>query len=199
MKKLTNPYLQQFNSLVTPEVKANWSIERDVQLHQKRVDLTKEYSFAIPNRKAIRAIADMSPVVEIGAGTGYWASLVAQAGGRIEAFDRALVRNGYKFKTHHHPVKEGTETVLDNYDQAWTLLLCWPCYNEPFAFNALSRFRGDNLVYVGEWAGGCCGCDLFHDMLNTCWEIINEIDIPQWPFIRDRMYIYRRKKNEKLD
>lgn len=199
MKKLKNPYLQQFNSLMTPQVVASWSIERDVELHRKRIDLTKQYSFAIPNRKAVRAIADLSPVVELGAGTGYWASLISQAGGRIEAFDRALVGNEYKFMNHHYPVREGTEAVLDSLESNWTLFLCWPCYNEPFAFNALSRYGGNHLVYVGEGNGGCCGDDRFFSMLNTCWEIVNEIDIPQWPFIRDRMYIYRRKRNETLD
>ena len=33
------------------------------------------------------------------------------------------------------------------------MLLCYPPPQETMAMDALSHFRGDTLVYVGEWAG----------------------------------------------
>ena len=38
--------------------------------------LIKRYAFAIPSDEALDALADVSPLVEMGAGTGYWAYLL---------------------------------------------------------------------------------------------------------------------------
>ena len=37
-------------------------------------------SYAVPSLASIRALVELCPVVELGAGTGYWASLVRAAG-----------------------------------------------------------------------------------------------------------------------
>lgn len=47
------------------------------------------FSWAIPDERAIRILHHFSPVVEIGAGDGYWAGLVEAAGGDVLAFDIA--------------------------------------------------------------------------------------------------------------
>lgn len=45
------------------------------------------YAFAVPTTKAIAVLKRHCPMVEVGAGTGYWASLVREAGGDITALD----------------------------------------------------------------------------------------------------------------
>jgi protein-L-isoaspartate O-methyltransferase len=48
----------------------------------------------VPNEEAIRQIAVLSPIVEVGAGLGYWASLIAKAGADIVAYDNAVNEHG---------------------------------------------------------------------------------------------------------
>lgn len=45
------------------------------------------YAFAAPNNRALKALADEVPIVEVGAGVGYWALLLKQAGVSVTATD----------------------------------------------------------------------------------------------------------------
>jgi len=80
-------------------------------------ELRKKYAWAIPDDRAIMILAHLAPVVEICAGTGYWASLVAAQGGQIEAFDRSPPEHTY------YPVTPGGPEDIRS--QA-TLFLCYP-------------------------------------------------------------------------
>ena len=51
------------------------------------VPLQQSVSFAIPNEVAIAAIAAHAPLVEVGAGTGYWSAVLQRRGVDILAFD----------------------------------------------------------------------------------------------------------------
>jgi len=46
------------------------------------------YAYAIPTHAALERISWYSPVLEIGAGTGYWASLLSKIGCDVIAYDR---------------------------------------------------------------------------------------------------------------
>ena len=65
--------------------------------------LRRAYAWAVPSHEALSAIAEASPrgVVEIGAGTGYWAYELRDRGVSVAAYDIAPVHldlhNGY----HH--------------------------------------------------------------------------------------------------
>ena len=48
-----------------------------------------EYAYAVPNEAALDALRDLGPVVEAGAGTGYWAWALRKRGGDVRAFDSA--------------------------------------------------------------------------------------------------------------
>lgn len=54
-----------------------------------RSQLVTRYGFAVPSDEALTAIERCSPrgVVELGAGTGYWAFLLQQRGVDVVAFD----------------------------------------------------------------------------------------------------------------
>jgi hypothetical protein len=56
-----------------------------------RMEYVARYAFGVPTEEALAAIAAVSPrgVVEIGAGSGYWAALLRDRGVRVEAYDIA--------------------------------------------------------------------------------------------------------------
>ena len=158
----------------------------------------KRWGFAIPNAEAIKAVAELSPIVELGAGTGYWASLLAEAGAEVQAYDANVPgvesANTYGFGKSplYFKVEQGTEDVLAGLT-ARALLLVWPCFNTPFANDCLKQFTGEYVAFVGEYRGGCTANDDFFDALADHWEEVRCVRIPQWGGIHDSLRIYRRK------
>jgi len=49
--------------------------------------LLNKYAWAVPSNAAIKLLTKFSPLVEMGAGKGYWAHLVQQQGGYVKPFD----------------------------------------------------------------------------------------------------------------
>lgn len=182
-----NPYLREFE--------AEENCEFMPEYYEKRRELTKKYAWAIPNDEALQAIAEVGPIVEIGSGTGYWAKLLREYGVDILAFDQHAgdhAANYYRFTHTWSEVQFGNSYSAKRYPER-TLMLCWPCYNEPFANQALKSYKGDTFVYIGEGMYGCNGDKAFHERLERDWECIKTVHIPQWDSVRDRLEIYKRK------
>lgn len=160
---------------------------------ETRKSLTSEYSWAIPNEKAIAKIASFSPIIEIGAGTGYWASLIAEAGGDIRAFDLnppgvgAGKNDWHSTKAMHFPVEVGGAEKIQEFP-ARTLFLCWPPHAEDLVTQCLNVYRKDMFVYVGE-VEACTGWD---ERLGSEWKVVEEIDIPQYEGIHDYLMVFKR-------
>lgn len=175
---MLNPYYDLFRVLeAAPE-----EIRR-----ASRKKLIWPYAWAVPSPEVIRAVAALGrDVVEIGAGTGYWAWLLGQAGCRVQAFEREVGQ-----PPRWVELQTGGPEVLARV-QASTLLLCWPPMNEPLALDSLHAFRGDWVVYVGEGPGGCTADDAFHAELAGHWRLEQTLELPQWPGAHDRAYIYCR-------
>lgn len=152
------------------------------------------FAWAVPNNEAIQEIVKYSPVIELGAGKGYWASLVVKNGGLINCYDKEPCKNHYCDGKHFfHEVKPGSIEVLNEYD-AHALFICWPNYAGSFAFDALKAFKGDIFIYVGESEGGCTGNDDFFKELEKNWREIKQVRIPQWWGIHDYMVIYQQSR-----
>ena len=188
--KMTNPYLEAYE-----RDKALWngdSLQGACEMFTRRSEMVREYSWAIPNREAIEALLSFGEVVELGAGSGYWAHLVQEAGGSITPWDLYPgEKNKYTSRTWT-PVAEGSVEVLEN-SPARTLMLSWPPYESHFAQKALRAFKGLNLIYVGEGGGGCCANDEFFEQLEAEWLLEKTIAIPRWPGIQDRFQVWKKR------
>jgi hypothetical protein len=198
-----NEYLESFIELETKN-RYNLGPERDV--------LVAKYAWAIPNDQAIAELSRYSPLIEIGAGLGFWAYLINQAGGDIVAYDN---RPGLAWNLQYNEdasddekehkeyllklvqpkswfnVKVGSFEKLKSHPKR-TLFLCWPPYKERLALDCLNSYKGNNLIYVGEWYG-CTGCNEFHELLEESWDVIKEIYIPRFYGLNDAMYVLKRK------
>ena len=151
-----------------------------------------KYSWAIPNEEAIAAIVSHSPngVVEIGAGRGYWAYLLAQVGCPIVTYDVKCHDESY-YNDNWFPVLFGEADMAKHYYDR-TLLLCWPPYCQPMAEEALLSYTGNTVAYVGEGEYGCTGTDDFHHLLDLEWTLLSQVHIPQWSCIHDDLRIFGR-------
>jgi hypothetical protein len=93
-------------------------------------------SFAVPCDAALAAIAECAPLIECGAGTGYWSALLQARGVDVIAFDSqppsaSSFNNGFFFHGTYCDVQHGDGRELFGGTDAATLarralLLIWP-------------------------------------------------------------------------
>lgn len=192
-----NPLLALFRERAGGRRRGALDVERFMAEHHGREIGTKRYAWAIPTDGALTMIAKYDPIIEIGAGTGYWAKLLAARGVDIVAYDQAPpVAPG--LNTWHpgpdlaFPVEEGGPEKIPLHPGR-NLFLCWPPYDEPMASQCLAAFTGNHVIYIGEGAGGCTGDEGFFNQLEAEFDEIEEETIPSWQGIHDRMTVYRRK------
>lgn len=138
-----------------------------------RTVLCPMYSWSIPSPGDIAWITERSEgrgIVETGAGGGYWAWQLAQAGADVVAYEPVAPEDN-KFVTgpEWHPVLRGDHGETARHPDR-SLLLCWPSYSEPWAAWSLAAYKGDQLFYAGEGEGGCCADDEFFSLLSAEWE-----------------------------
>ena len=172
-------------------------MKKAVARYRAREMCVKKFSWAIPNEEALATIAKYGPIVELGAGSGYWAYLLRARGVIVEAYDKdppTLGARKYGFNKMWTNVNVGDTSVLQYYSGGkHALMLCWPCYDDPFAFDALTAYKGNTLIYIGESWGGCTGDDQFFRLLQNEWECTETVDIPRWDGIHDSLFVYKRK------
>lgn len=172
-------------------------VDRILTQTRSRDEAIHKYGFGVPDHAALMRIKNASPngVIEIGAGTGYWAKLLQKLGVAVEAYDN------YTGK-YRHGFVHGSQTIVHRrtHRQALssmahrdkTLLLVWPDYDVEWPAEALELYKGDTVAYVGEGDGGCTGNDRFHTLIHDGWE--GDVhDLPQWWGVHDDLYILKRK------
>lgn len=170
-----------------------------IQAEMQRPIFVDRYAWAVPNEAALETLSKLGPIVEIGAGTGYWASLLQARGVDIKPFDRYppdKYPNHYHSQRHvwTHVLRGGPEKAATYPER--TLLICWPPLNAPVAYEALSNYRGRTVVYIGEF-GGCTGDRKFHAALDRDFTQIETVNLPNWPNIHDRLMVWRRKRRKR--
>lgn len=177
------------------------------------------FGFAVPDDRALDLIARHSPggVVEIGAGTGYWARLLADRGVDVVAYDIAPPpapdNSWFAGQQPWHPVIAADERIVTRHADR-TLLLVWPTRDEDWAADAaLLHLEGGGrrLVYVGEPPGGRSGDARLHAVLGlaegclacaygvtdvpcTCgvgtrWTVLQQLPLPRWGDREDTLYL----------
>ena len=184
-----NPYFEEVAGGVTVgSDRASWS-EKAVDLLERREELVEEYSWAIPNREAIETIVEYEPIVEVGAGTGYWAWCIDQLGGVVAATDAEPPEATYRHVASYDARRRVNAMVADELDAA--LLLVWPPYDNPMAADALEAYPGETVIYVGEGRGGCTGDKRFHRLLHEDWQLTETVDTPTYLGLHDRLEVWR--------
>lgn len=188
----------------------------------RRQRLVRRYAYGIPTDEVLAAIAAASAagVVELGAGTGYWARLLHERGVDVVAYDVCPPESGANRFVDEapawFPVRHGDERAVERHAER-TLLVVWPYWQETWAGEAAARFHaagGRILVYVGEGPGGRTGDAVLHARLgihgpclpcrlgvldapcvchiDQIFELVRDIQIPTWGDALDRCGIYAR-------
>lgn len=210
--KLSESQLDRENQILDADLRKDHT--RVAEILSIRKALVVKYAHAIPTTSALEAIAFYSPVIEIGAGTGYWAYMLRRQGTDVICYDRYPPGNGDSVNRYHEgavcwtEVLCGDETKIETHS-AHTLLLCWPPQSSDMPINALSLYRGEFFLYVGELPdeeghmyldrtdrmvrkGVTIKKNFFHDLRNN-WNLIQTVVLPHWEICADNLYVFRRR------
>jgi hypothetical protein len=159
--------------------------EGSARLAFAQVILQAVYAYAIPSPETIgwmSRFCGTRPIVELGAGRGYWARQLSDAGLLVEAYE---LEPPDKIENVSFPRAKGQVDVwypVGSIDEArvdersdYVLLLCWPPgWGNTMASDALATFEragGNQIVYIGEPKGGKTGDDAFFDALSARWKL----------------------------
>lgn len=154
----------------------------------------KRYGFAVLTEEAIKQLRPYAPFIEVGSGNGYWAYEMQKRGVEIVATDLVRVPNNiYRFDAAWTTIQWMTAKQAINKYPKHTLLIVWPCYDKPWAYQALKEYKGDTLVFCGE-SWGCTGDNNFHQLLEDEWVEPVQINIPCWFGLYDCIYVYTRRQ-----
>jgi len=193
-----------------PKIGRSWielrtdAYQRYVESGVERFAVCTEYAFSIISPGDVAWISQLvrgRPVVELGAGRGYWAWQLQQAGVTVHAYEpcRPGDDNTYfTFGEQFTNVVKRDHTAVDDHPDA-ALLMVWPGYGAPWAADALKRYRGDMVIYAGEGEGGCTADDEFYEVLKRDWEWLATSDKHvTWWGIHDHLQAYVRKQSPRV-
>lgn len=189
---------------------------------QLRAMMLRRFGFAVPTDASVAVVAAHAPngIVEIGAGTGYWARQLANAGLDVVAYDLdpppADTNPWFAGTTPWFPVAASDHRIVARHASR-TLLIGWPTRNESWPTECLdtySRAGGRCVVYVGDPPGGSTGTADFHARLGEApecihctyrlvdvpcvcgvdpqWSRVVDVGLPRWKGIDPRLRIYAR-------
>lgn len=171
--------------------------------------LRRLFSWGVPTSDALNFVqlaVDQENMLEVGAGTGYWASLLRQQNVYIIPTDvhpcHVQGTNGFHcLHSGNVPpfcrVLKGRPAILRKLVDFRYLFICWPPREQDFwlpsleftnmAFNALKYFRGETLLFVGEGFSqfqrvkyrSCCSAAAHH-RCSTAGPAFNHTVLADW-------------------
>ncbi|KZM73342.1 hypothetical protein [Nocardia terpenica] len=168
-------------------------------MHLPRPDwrsLVGTFAHAIPSPGDIGWIVERlygKGIVEIGAGSGYWAWQLARAGVDVIAYDLHVDpdHRSHFGRFYHHVEPGDARKAAEHPDRA--LMLVWPTDGNAYAARALDAYSGETLIYVGSDRGGCTADSEFFDRLARDWRRVGTSPSHfTWLGIPSRISFWRR-------
>ena len=165
-------------------------------LREVRKAFRRVWGFSIPCREAVEALRALGhPLVEIGAGSGYWTALLRAAGLDVVATDLESEGEGpYGSGLGRHAAVEalgGPEAVAAYPDR--DVFCSWPTEGGAWCAQAVGGIAiGRAFALIGDPSGGVTGTPGLHELLADRFETVAVVEIPQFPRVDDRLTIYRR-------
>lgn len=194
-----NPYLKKLKAIIE-EHKSLGRDELASLLISMRHDIISDYSFTIPYHDILKKVSSWSPIVEIGAGSGYWARCLYEMGADVVAYDNfppgennqwEWDKGNSWFDDTWYSIIQGDETSASLHPER-TLLLAWPMPMNLMAYNALSCYMeagGKTIIYIGDPDPSSSGDEHFYNLLYK-QKLIESINLYSWPGIKEKMLIY---------
>lgn len=176
-----------------PTLAETWLLntKQAVQHHdsEQRDDFVEKFGYAILNRDTVETLRPYAPILEVAAGTGYWAYELQKHGIDTVPTDPhpEQLWPSAPWTTVHHV--NGLH-ALEKYPEH-NLLISWPDMAR-WPTHIVRKFRGKYLIYVGEPKNGSTGTDRMFQALADHYTLHHQHVIPTFATSNDRMLIYIR-------
>jgi hypothetical protein len=170
------------------------SLEPPSQDEINKVYYNKWFGWWCPTRQSITEISELikdfdNKVIDAGSGRGMTAKLLINAGVTVYAVDTENIPECF-----HGPERLSAEKAIAKYP-VQTLLLAYPPYSShegaDMAVNCVRKFKGKQLIYIGEPRSGCTANDEFFNELKS-WTLYRKIALRRWSGMADAIYVYRK-------
>lgn len=172
----------------TPE-----GVIRRHELAASRKAFTQAWGFSIPCAEAVEALRALEPLVETGAGTGYWTALMRAAGHDVVATDlHPLGRNAYGFEGGTHTEIEGLAGAQAVRKYADRDVFCsWPSEGEAWALGVAWALRPGRRLAIILNPGNTATPGL-RRYLATRFRKLATVALPQFPGAADELTIHEK-------
>ncbi len=174
---------------------------RDDPTHDEnecRMEFIEMFGFAVLTMSAVDFLRPYGPLLEVGAGSGYWSQELIEAGIDTVATDPKPWHNkrGRGFDAWAPIKRLKAQDAIATYPDR-NLLICWPdnLHLDPsdWPYQAVKAFQGEHLVLVGEDSAGCTGTPKMFAFLEREYQPHDLHYIPRFTGIHDRLEVWKRK------
>jgi hypothetical protein len=153
-----------------------------------RLNFGYKFSFICPTATAIAEIkrfVGTDKVLELKSCNGYWAKLL-----KLVDID-VLATDIEKHPIFYIPIEQigEVEAVKKYKDRNVLMLICPEC--KDWVDEALQNFTGNKLIFAGEYDS--CATEEFYERRYNEWDIITDIESPEWYDINCDISLYIKK------
>lgn len=163
---------------------------------RQREQYNRKFGYAVLNQATINLLKGLQPLLEVGAGLGYWAWELQQQNVDIIATS---------MKSHWLWENAAPWTRLEELDgEAATLkyprrnlLMRWPDFKDQWPVRAIRAFTGEHAIIAGEnRPEGCTSYEEISEELQKHYRLEAKVEIPQFVNIHDDLEIWTRKERQ---
>ena len=158
-----------------------------------QTEYREKYGWSIVDEHSLEIIKNHiigKKTLEINCGKGHWAFCLRLLDCDIIATDILIQDSSWTTIE-----KLDAVSAVEKYNRECSVLFCsWPDYEKEYAYEAIIKFTGDTIIYIGEKKESCCATNSFFDYLEQYYkklEIVNTLQ--SWPFVNDSLSIYKKK------
>jgi len=152
------------------------------------------FAYSTPTQEALQVLGSHAPLIEVGAGKGYWAGMLT--GADIIATDSSPQDNRWTVGAPFTEVQRLTaHEAVEQYPDR-TLVMMWPPVSG-VAQDALQRYKGKHFVYVGGYDASLCADSAFFELLSREWRRVRRVRLPGWQEEKEEsLDIFERKEEQ---
>ena len=191
-----------------PSMPVEYNMHDTMKETKVRWEFIDKFGFAILSLGAVEAIRPYQPLLELGAGSGYWSYELKRFGIDVIAtdpFDQETVSRsntgmeskGDKVWEHRYTEIEQLAAVdaIRKYPSR-NLLIVWPSLWSSWAAGALEVYTGNTVIYFGENQGDACADDRFFELLDERFADRTYVPMPHFWGCHDRWLLIARKPKQ---
>ncbi len=160
---------------------------------EMRIRYARRYGYGVPCREVLDLIARYGPLLELGAGNGFWSFWLRRKGCDVIATDPKEGGMHNRNNWLSDLVEVGAVEALGMYPGR-NVLMVWPHYHSTWPSDVVQRMKpGQVLCYVGERPFGCCApLTFFSSLKRNGFGMLHRRRTPSWDKVTDYLTVYRK-------